>query len=239
MRKRALHVLGKNHLFELLPAEDRERLTPSMDRVIGEQGHMLFEPNKPITHVYFPVSGVISLVLVMKSGGKRAECGTIGNEGMAGLPLLLGVDHTQLEVFFQVPGEAMRMSASVFAMEIERRGALAVLTLRYAEAFFRSTAQAAACNNLHPVDQRLSSLILLSHDRVGADTIRLTQTFLAQMLGVRRSSVSPVAGGLQRDGLIRYRRGIIDVVNRPELEKRSCECYMKVRQDFERLLRRP
>jgi CRP-like cAMP-binding protein len=233
---RPLHVLGTNHLLELLPREEMERVTSRMERVVGEQGHVLYTPNTPIAHVYFPLSGVISLVTVLADGGKRVECGTIGNEGMAGLPLLHGVAHTHLDVFFQVPGEAMRMPASAFAEEIARGGAFASLTLRYAEAFFRSVAQVAACNNTHAVEQRLSCLILMCHDRVGSDTIQLTQEFLAQMLGVRRSSVSPVASVLQRSGLIRYRRGVIVVLNRAGLEARSCECYLAVHRHFERLL---
>jgi CRP-like cAMP-binding protein len=233
---RPLHVPGTNHLLELLPPEDKTRMMSSMERVVGHQGHVLYTPNTPISHVYFPLSGIISLVTVLGDAGKRVECGTIGNEGMAGLPLLHGVAHTHLEVFFQVPGEAMRVSASAFAEEIARRGALAHVTLRYAEAFFRLVAQTAACNNIHAVEQRLSNLILMSHDRVGSDTIQLTQEFLAQMLGVRRSSVSPVASVLQRSGLIRYRRGVIVVLDRSGLEARSCECYLAVRRHFEGLL---
>ena len=142
-----------------------------------------------------------------------------------------------MEIFFQVPGEALRMSAASFAEEIARTQMLARLTHRYAEAFCGLLAQSTACNNVHSVEQRLSRLILMSHDRIGSDTIELTQGFLAQMLAVRRSSVSPVAGVLQKDGLIRYKRGIIIVLNRRELEARSCECYLSVRRDFQRLLR--
>ena len=233
---RPVHVLGTNHLLELLPREDKKRVTSGMERLVCDQGHVLYKPNTPMTHVYFPLSGVVSLVTVLADAGKRVECVTIGNEGMAGLPLLHGVADTHLDVFFQVPGEAMRMSASAFAEEIARRGALAHLALRYAEAFFRSAAQAAACHITHAVEQRLSSLILMCHDRVVSDTIQLTQEFLAQMLRVRRSSVSPVASVLQRSGLIRYRRGVIVVLNRAGLEARSCECYLAVRGHFERLL---
>lgn len=235
MRERRLHVLGKNHLLELLPDNDKKRLLPAMERVVGKQGDMLFKRNKPITHVYFPLSGVISAVIVM-ADGERVECGTIGNEGMAGLPLVHGVDKSRLEVFFQVPGEAMRMSASTFRQEMRLNGALAHLAHRCAEAFCGLVAQSTACNNIHAVEQRLSRLILMAHDRVGSDTIHLTQDFVAQMLGVRRSSVSPVAGVLQRDGLIRYKRGVIVVLSRRELEARSCECYLTVRKDYERLL---
>lgn len=236
MPERSLHVLGRNRLLELLPETDRKRLLPAMERVVGKHGDVLFKRNKTITHVYFPLSGVVSVVIVMDSDGARVECGTIGNEGMAGLPLLHGVNRTPLEGFFQVPGEAMRMSAAAFAEEVTRNGALARVTHRYAEAFCGLLAQSTACNNIHAVEQRFSRLILMSHDRAGSDTIQLTQTFLAQMLGVRRSSVSPVASVLQRDGLISYKRGVIVVVKRHELEARSCECYLGMRREFERLL---
>lgn len=235
MRNCTLHVVGKNYLLDLLPEADKQRLLPPMEHVVGQHGHVVSKANKPITHVYFPLAGVISVVIIMASG-ERIECGSIGNEGMAGLPLLHGVDRSRLEVSFQVPGEAMRMSARVFSEEIALNGTLARLTHRYAEAFCGLVGQSTACNNLHAVEQRLSRLILMAHDRVGTDTIQLTQGFLAQMLGVRRSSVSPVAGILQRDGLIRYRRGVIVVLKRRELEARSCECYFTVRKDYERLL---
>jgi CRP-like cAMP-binding protein len=235
MRDCALHVLGHNHLLELLPDKDRKRLLRTMERVVGKHGDVLFKRNKPITHVYFPLSGVISADIVM-GGGERVECGMSGNEGMAGLPLVHGVNTSRLELTFQVQGEAMRMSATAFSEEIALNGALARLAHRYAEAFCGLVGQSTACNNTHAVEQRLSRLILMARDRVGSDTIQLTQGFLAQMLGVRRSSVSPVAGILQKDGLIRYKRGVIVVLKRRELEARSCECYSTVRKDYERLL---
>jgi CRP-like cAMP-binding protein len=235
MRECPLHVVGQNHLLDLLPEEDRKRLLGAMERVVGHQGHCLFKPNRPITHVYFPLSGVVSVVVTMKNGD-RVECATIGNEGMAGLPLVHGVDRSRLDIFFQVPGEALRMSAGQFREEMALNGALAHVAQRYAEAFAGLVSQSTACNNIHAVEQRLSRLILMAHDRVGSDTIQLKQEFLAQMLGVRRSSVSPVAGLLQKDGLIRYRRGVMVVLKRRELEARSCECYLTVRKDFERLL---
>jgi CRP-like cAMP-binding protein len=235
MRECPLHAVGQNHLLELLPEADKRRLLPLIERVVGNQGDVLFKRNRPITHVYFPLSGVISAVVVM-SNGDRVECGMIGNEGMAGLPLVHGVDRSRFEVFFQVPGEAMRMSVAAFQAEMALNGSLARVAHRYAEAFCGLVGQSTACNNIHAVEQRLSRLILMAHDRVGSDTIQLKQDFVAQMLGVRRSSVSPVAGVLQNDGLIRYRRGVMIVLKRRELEARSCECYLTVRTDYERLL---
>ena len=235
MRPRSLHVPGKNRLLELLPHEERKRLLGTMEHVVAEHGHVLFKQDKPIAHVYFPLSGVVSLVLVLHSG-KPVEYASIGNEGMAGLSLLHGVSRSCGDVFFQVPGEALRMSAASFEAEIMRKGAFKGILQRYAEAFFGLVAQSIACNNNHGVEQRLSRLILMSHDRVGSDTIHLTQEFLSQMLGVRRASVSPVAAVLQKDGLIRYKRGVIVVLKRRELETRSCECYRTACKDYERLV---
>jgi CRP-like cAMP-binding protein len=235
MREPALHVVGRNHLLHLLPAQDRERLLASMEHVAGAHGDILCKRDEPILHVYFPLNGVISAVVALSSG-ERVECAVIGNEGMTGVPLVHGVNRARFELSFQVPGQAMRMPTKTFLEEIALNGALSRIAHRYAEVFCGLVAQSTACNNAHRVEQRLSRLILMAHDRVGSDTIQLTQRFLAEMLGVRRSSVSPVAGVLQRDGLIRYKRGVIVVLKRGELEARSCECYSTVRKDYERLL---
>jgi CRP-like cAMP-binding protein len=236
MRESALHVVGTNRLLDLLPQADKERVLPTMERITGKQGDVLFKRKKTITHVYFPLGGVISMVLALTSG-ERVECAMVGNEGMSGVSLVHGVTASRFDILFQVPGEAMRMSTAAFCEEMARNGAFASLNRRYAEACLGLIAQSTACNNFHAVEQRLSRVILMSQDRVGSDKIPLTQRFLAEMLGVRRTSVSPAAGALQREGLIRYTRGVIIVLKRAELKARSCECYQSVRKDFECLLR--
>jgi CRP-like cAMP-binding protein len=230
-----LHERGKNRLLELLPAADRERLMGTMQCVTVKQGDRLFERHKPIEHVDFPLEGLISLVVTMKEGDV-AEVGTVGNEGMAGIPLILGAETSASDAFYQAHGRSMRVSAPAFAEELVRHGPLEDILRRYAQGYLNQAAQSAACNRLHPVEQRFCRWILLSHDRIGYDTLPLTQEFLAQMLGVRRASVSVVAGMLQKAGFIRYNRGVIEVLDRARLEESSCECYDVVRKEYERLL---
>jgi CRP-like cAMP-binding protein len=230
-----LHETGKNRLIELLPKADQARLLPTMQHVTARHGDPVFQRHTPIPFVDVPLSGMISLVAVMRDGAV-AEVGMIGNEGVAGLPLVLGVTEDPNDAFYQMPGEALRMPARVFRAELARRGAFEGIVRRYAQAFFAQVAQSTACNRLHAVDQRLCRWILMSHDRAGQSTVALTQEFLGQMLGVRRASVSVVAGALQKRGLVRYSRGVIEVLDRAGLEDAACECYGVVRAEMERLL---
>jgi CRP-like cAMP-binding protein len=230
-----LHVAGENHLLQILPESDRKRLLATMQRVKTGLGDPVFESNSPIPFVDYPLYGVISIVVEMEEGD-IAEVGTVGNEGMAGVPLLLAAESTPNKAFYQVPGESMRMSTQAFRNEIESNPAFLNVMRRHAQGFLNQVSQSTACNRLHPVEQRLCRWILMSHDRVGSDQIQLTQDFLAQMLGVRRASVSIVAATLQKAGFIRYRRGLIDVLDRRGLEESSCECYAVVRTEYERLL---
>ena len=230
-----LHVGNQNRLLQLLPEAERERVLATMKRVETAHGGFVFERNQPITYVDFPLSGVISIVVEMEEGG-IAEVGTVGNEGMAGLPLLLGAERSPNTAFYQVPGETMRMSAAAFHKEIAARGRFERTMRLHALCFLNQVSQSTACNRLHAVEQRLCRWILMCHDRVGGEQVHLTQNFLAQMLGVRRASVSVVAATVQKAGFIRYRRGIIDVLDRAGLVESSCECYAVVRKEYERLL---
>ena len=230
-----LHVAGENHLLHMLPRAEGERLKLMMERIKTKRGDPVFHRSKLITHIHFPLHGVISIVVEMEEGG-TAEVGTVGNEGMAGLPVLFGADSTTNTAFYQVPGESMRMTTVAFRNEIASNPQFANVMRLHAQGFLTQVSQSAACNRLHAVEQRLCRWILMSHDRVGQNTVALTQEFLAQMLGVRRASVGIVASTLQKAGLIRYRRGIIDILNREGLEEGSCECYSIVRKEYERLL---
>lgn len=236
MRKSLLHVSGKNRLLELLPARDKARVLSSMDHVDGAAAEVLFKGRAAITHVYFPTAGVISLALSLK-GGRIAEVGIVGNEGLAGLALLHKTDRNRVSAYYKVAGGAMRMPAAAFSGELERRGVFEEVVHRYAEAFFAQLAQSAACNVSHSTEQRLCRWILMSHDRVSGDTLDLTQAQWAQMLGVRRAGVSGAAVDLQKAGLIRYARGLVRILDRSGLAERSCGCYHDVRTEFERLLR--
>lgn len=230
-----VHTPARNRLLELLPGADRERLLPTLQHVHGTYGQTVFERNEPIYHVDFPLAAVISVVVIM-GDGSIVETATVGNEGMVGLPLLLGTERSTVRAFYQVPGPSLRMRAELFRAEIARSGAFADIMRRYALAYLTQVSQTAACNRIHAVEERLCRWILMSQDRVGSDTLMLTQDIMSQMLGVRRASVSVVAARLQKGGLIRYSRGTLHVVDRAALEASACECYRAVRAETERLL---
>jgi CRP-like cAMP-binding protein len=230
-----LHQRGKNRLLSLLPADERELVCSDMEQVSMNRGQVLFPAHEVISHVFFSLSAVASLVITMDDGD-TVEVATVGNEGLIGVPVLLGSDRSTVEAFTQIHGDYLRMNVDTFRRTVERSGAFSAVMHRYAQAFIAQAAQSTACNRLHSLDQRLCRWILMTHDRVGADHLPLTQEFLAMMLGVRRASVATVAGMLQTAGMIRYHRGTIDVLDRKALEEGSCECYWVVRREHERLL---
>ena len=234
----ALHVRGSNRLLASLPRDEYERVLPQMEKHSLCQGEILHETGKPLCHAYFPLTAVLSVVVRM-SDGESVEAATVGNEGMVGLPLFLGGQTSTNHVFAQIAGEVMRMSRDVLREAIERSGAFPHLLGLYAQGYLTQVSQSSACNRLHPVDQRLCRWILMTHDRVGVDTLPLTQEFLATMLGVRRASVSTAAAILQKAGFIEYERGIIHVIDRHGMERGACECYSVVRCELERLLCEP
>jgi CRP-like cAMP-binding protein len=230
-----LHVRGSNRILTLLSAAETERLTPQMERMTLRKRFLISKAGQPITHVYFPLYGVVSFVLNL-TDGPSLEVGTAGNEGFAGTSLLLGTDRSPIEAFIQADGDFMRMSVSVFTDEVAKNGNFAGVTRRYAHGFFVQIAQSAACLQYHALEQRLCRWILMTHDYLGIDKLPLTQEFLALMLGVQRPTVSLAAMTLQNAGFISYRRGEIEILNRTGLEDSSCECYELIRKEFERLL---
>ena len=195
----------------------------------------LYRAHKPISHVYFIESGVGSLVNTMKNGD-AAEVGTIGNEGVVGLPLIFGDSRAPTSVYVQVPGTGFRMKAATFMQEVERNASLRAVMLLYAHAFFNQVAQSAACNQFHSLEQRCCRWLLMTHDRMQSNEFLLTQEFLAMMLGVQRTGVTAAAGALQRAGLIKYSRGHVTILDRPGLIRRACECYGISKREFDRLL---
>src|SRR5471032_2732664 len=170
------------------------------------------------------------------ANGQAAEVGTIGNEGVVGLPLLLGDDRAPTSVYVQVPGAGVRMKAAVFKKELARSASMRAVMHRYAHALFNQVAQSAACNHFHAIQQRCCRWLLMTHDRMQGDEFVLTQEFLAMMLGVQRTGVSLAAGILQRVGLITYKRGKVQILDRRGLVHRSCECYQISKKEFDRLL---
>ena len=224
-----------NRLLGLLPQGDYKRLHPHLQRIPLGYRQSLYRAHRPIGFVYFIETGVGSLVNTM-ANGDAAEVGTIGNEGLVGLPLLLGDDRAPTSVYVQVPGVGLRMKATLFEKELERSASMRAVMLRYAHAFFNQVAQSAACNQFHSLQQRCCRWLLMTHDRMQSDEFLLTQEFLAMMLGVQRTGVSAAASALQRAGLIRYRRGNVTIIDRGGLLRRSCECYSVSKKEFDRLL---
>ena len=224
-----------NRLLGLLQPRDYQRLRPHLHRIPLRYRQSLYRANKPIEYVYFIETGVGSLVNTMRNGA-AAEVGTIGNEGVVGLPVVLGDDRAPTSVYVQVPGAGWRMKASVFKKEQARSASMQAVMLRYTHAFFNQVAQSAACNHFHSLDQRCCRWLLMTHDRMQSDKFLLTQEFLAMMLGVQRTGVSAAAGALQKAGLIRYMRGNVTILDRRGLMRRSCECYGISKKEFDRLL---
>jgi CRP-like cAMP-binding protein len=224
-----------NRLLSLLSDHDYERLRPHISPVAFEYRKSLYEASRPIEQVYFPVDGVASLVITTAEGA-GAEVGTIGNEGLVGLPILLGDRDAPSSVYVQVPGTALKMDAKIFHGELERSPTMNQIMLRYAHAFFNQVAQSAACAHLHKVEQRCCRWLLMTRDRMPSDDFLLTHEFLGMMLGVRRTTVTDVMGALQKAGLIRYRRGHVTILDRQALQQRACECYEISKQEFDRLL---
>ena len=227
----------QNRLLELLPPEDYERLRPHLQPVEFKYKLSLYQANEQIKFVQFIETGVASLVNTMKNGNS-AEVGTIGNEGMVGLPVIFGDSQAPTSVYMQVAGHGLRMKAKTFWQEMERSASLRTVMLHYAHAVFNQVAQSAACNTLHTLDRRWCRWLLMTQDRMESNEFQLTQEFLAMMLGVQRPGVTLAAGELQRAGLIQYTRGNVTILDRAELIKRSCECYAVSKREFDRLLGR-
>jgi len=233
-QSRSFVVPGQNRILSSLTRDLQIRLLPRMERMSLSIRQVLYAADDPITHAWFPLAGVVSLVIALKSG-ETVEVATVGNEGVAGIPLLLGADRGPLKAVCQVAGQALRMRADNFRRSLDEHPEFAEIVRRYAQRMFDQVAQTTACNHVHGVQQRMCRWLLMTHDRVGADEFHLTQEFLAQMLGVRRPSVTVAAGQLQRAGLIRYRRGRIRISDRAGLEAGACECYDSLRGDLDRL----
>ena len=226
---------SRNHLLAVLPASELLELRLMLTRVRLAAKARLAEPNRQIDAVYFPLDAVIS-VSAADDTGKGVEVGSIGCEGMVGLPVLFGAGRSTSGAMVQIAGEAERMGAANLQREANRNPTLRRLLHLYAQGFLTQVAQSSACNRLHPAEERLVRWLLICRDRIGRDDIPITHEAIARTFGVRRATVTEAAGTLQRQGLIRYRRGIISIVDRQRLEAASCDCYAIVRTEFDRLL---
>lgn len=229
------HHPTHNSILDKVSVEECQLVFSHLEQVELRSGEILSQPEESIKYVYFPQRGTISIVVLMQNGA-QAEIGVIGNEGIHGLPVVLGTDSAPFQAMVQIPGQALRLKARALKEELKDCGDFQKLLLRYAQSFFIQTAVTAACNRLHHLDGRLARWLLMTHDRAKVDDLQLTHEFIASMLGVRRAGVTVAANKLQTEGLITYHRGHIHILDRQRLEAYSCECYEVVRKEFARLV---
>jgi len=225
----------QNRLLDVLPAAEAQRWLPQLEPVDMPLGTVLYESGGALTHVYFPTTAIVSLLYVMENGAS-AEIAVVGNEGVVGISLFMGGESTPSRAVVQSAGVGLRLKAAVMKEEFNRAGPVLHLMLRYTQALITQMAQTAVCNRHHSLDQQLCRWLLLSLDRLQGNELVMTQELIANMLGVRREGVTEGALKLQHAGLIQYARGHITVLDRPGLEKRSCECYAVVKKEYDRLL---
>jgi CRP-like cAMP-binding protein len=226
--------LAENRLLALLPAHDLDALRSRAEVVSLHHGDSAIVPDEPIKDIYYPLTCLLSMVTTMEDGA-TVESGTIGREGMSGIPVLLNAGQTTMPTFCQIPGEAVRVRAEYVRDLYERSPEVQRIVNRYVHTVVIVGSQSAACNALHRVEARMCRWLLMSSDGVGSDEVNLTQEYLAAMLGVRRPGVTEIAGKLRGDGLIDYTRGSIRIIDRDGVEKLACECYGRVKGEYERL----
>jgi CRP-like cAMP-binding protein len=225
----------ENRLLASLPADEYARLLPRWQQVSFSLGEVVYEFGGHLDYVFFPTNSIVSLLYTMENG-TSAEMGLTGNDGVVGIALFMGGGTMPNRAVVQSAGGALRMKAKVLQDEFAMGGKFQQLLLRYTQALITQISQTAVCNRLHSVEQQLCRWLLLSHDRVKADELIMTQELIADMLGVRREGVTVAAGRLQDSGAISYVRGHIKILNRQKLEETVCECYGVVRDEFARLL---
>lgn len=221
-----------NRLLDLLPKDELHPLQP--ERMTVTHAYPLIVPFEPIRYVYFPINALGSLVTVLEDGS-TIESGSVGREGMTGVPVILGTDSTPVQTVVQIPGDVWRVESEVVKREFARQLTLHSLLQRYVHTMFVIASQSTACIRRHAVEARLARWLLMSSDGIDSHELPLTQEFLGTMLGVRRASVTEAAAKLQTEGLIRYVRGFVEIIDRPGLEAATCECYHVIRREYERL----
>ncbi|MDO8771734.1 MAG: Crp/Fnr family transcriptional regulator [Burkholderiaceae bacterium] len=224
-----------NRLLAALPEIEWQRWLPQLEAVKLQLGQVLYESGNTLSHVYFPTTAIVSLLYVMENG-TSAEIAVVGNDGIVGISLFMGGESTPSRAVVQSAGLGYRLQAQAMKDEFNRAGPVMHLLLRYTQALITQMTQTAVCNRHHSLDQQLCRLLLLSLDRLQGSELVLTQELIANMLGVRREGVTEAAHKLQEEGLIRYTRGHISVLNRQGLEQRTCECYAVVKKEYDRLL---
>lgn len=233
--RQATHAPTANRILNALPPGEYERLMPLLEPVEMRVGEVLYRPDQPVTHVFFPNRGTVSVVSVFEDGG-MVEVGMVGNEGMFGVCVFLGSVTTPLQAVVQLSGDGLRMRADALRREFAKCGALQDLLLRYTQAFITQVSLTAACNRAHSIDGRMARWLLMCQDRAHSTELKTTHEFIATMLGTRRAGVTEAACKLRESGLIDYRRGHVTVLDRAGLEATSCECYPIVKREFDRLV---
>ena len=232
-----LHSARQNHLLAALPKADYERLLPNLELVPMPLGQVLYRSGGELPYLYFPTTCIVSLVYVM-ANGSSAEIAVTGYEGLLGVSLFLGGHTAPNQAVVQSGGHAYRVGEQVIKKEFDQGGPFQHLLLLYTQALLAQMAQTAVCNRHHSLDKQLCRWLLLSLDRLRSGELKMTQELIANMLGVRRQGVVEAAGNLHKAGLIDYQRGRINVLDRPGLEARVCECYAVVKREYDRLLPR-
>lgn len=225
----------QNCLLAALPAQDYERLLPDLELVDMPLGWTMSESGDHVNYLHFPTSGIVSLIYALEDGS-FSETALVGDEGMVGISIFMGGESMPSSTEVQSPGKAYRLSRKVMKREFALGGQLQHLALLFTQAMICQTSQTAVCNQHHTLDQQMCRWLLMSMDRLHGNELVITQQMIGRLLGVRRESVTQTVGQLQKDGLIERGRGHITVVNRPKLEKRACECYAAVKDEYKRLL---
>lgn len=223
-------------MLAALPPAERARIFPHLKLVALPVGRVLHEAGTPLKDIYFPVDCVISLLYVLENGAS-AEISVVGNEGLVGISVFIGSETTTSRAIVQSGGSAYRLTGRRLMQESERHGEMLHILLRYTQSLLTQMAQTAVCNRHHSVDQQLCRWLLLSLDRLTSNKLVVTQELIASLLGVRREGVTAAARKLQKAGVISYVRGRITVLDRPQLEQLSCECYAIVKKETDRVLR--
>lgn len=225
----------RNRILAALPAQDYERLLPDLQFVEMPLGLTMSESGDHVNYLHFPTAGIVSLIYELEDGSS-SEIALVGNEGMVGISIFMGGDSMPSSTEVQSAGWGYRLSRKIMKQEFALGGKLQHFALLYTQALICQTSQTAVCNQHHSIDQKLCRWLLMSADRLHDSEVVITQEMVASLLGVRRESITDTVGELEKDGLIKRSRGRITLVNRAKLEKRVCECYEVVRNEYERLL---
>jgi len=225
----------QNHLLAALPKKDYERLLPDLQFVDMPLGWTLSESGDHVNYLHFPVSGIVSLIYVLEDGSS-SEVALVGNEGLIGISIFMGGESMPSSTEVQCAGGAYRLSRKILKQEFSLGGQLQHLALLYTQALISQTSQTAVCNQHHSLEQRLCRWLLMSLDRLHDNEVAITQEMISNLLGVRRESITTTVGQLQRDGFVEQTRGRLTILDRPSIERRACECYSMVQEEYKRLL---